>query len=455
MFPRPSEVGGSPESASTVEPPRSSATARGYRASLLDYCGDPQHSAQAVRHVEDGLVVVDHGRIVARGDAVALRPSYPNLPISDYRGRLIVPGLIDTHVHYPQTPIIASAGEHLLAWLERYAFPAEARLVDPAHAEGVANQFVTELLSHGTTTAQVLCTVFPHSVDALARVAQRFRLRMIVGKVSMDRNVPAVLRDDVARTYEESRALIERWHGRGRLLYALTPRFAASCSEAQLAALGELHRQNPTTYVQSHLAETQEEVAWARSLFSGRSSYTDIYDHYGLVTERSSFAHGIYLADEELACLRDRRAAIAFCPTSNLFLGSGLFSLQRARAAGVQVSLATDVGAGTSFSLLRTMAEAYKVLRLQSEPFGVHTALYLATRAAAQSLRLEHAIGSLEPGSEADLCVLDLEATPALARRGAYASSLEEKLFSAMVLGDERVIEATIVAGEPVHTRRS
>lgn len=424
-----------------------------YRGSLLDYTGDPTADPSAVRFVEDGLLVVNDGRVVDRGDYAALRAAHPDADLVDYRGRVILPGLIDAHVHYPQTTMIASYGEQLLTWLEQYAFPTERRFVDPAFAAEIADFFLAELLRNGTTTAVVLCTVHPQSVDLLAERALRLGLRLVLGKVCMDRNAPEYLRDTAQAAYDDSKALIERWHGTGRLSYALTPRFPPACSDAQMRAVAQLHREHPTTYVHSHLAENKAELAWVAELFPGVRSYTDVYARYDLLTERSIFAHGIHLDDADLASLAAARATIAFCPTSNLFLGSGLFPLARAKRAGVPLAIATDVGAGTSFNLLRTLSEAYKVLQLQGESLSVHAALHLATLGGAQSLGLADAIGSFEPGKEADFIVLDDGATPLLRLRSAHAASLEERLFALMMLADDRVILATYAAGRRVHAR--
>ncbi len=423
------------------------------RASLLDYADDPFESPSSVRYVADGLLVVEQGRIVACGEHAELKGRFSTLDVADYTGKLLMPGFIDAHVHYPQTTMIGAYGDQLLTWLQSYAFPTEQRFADEQHAELIADRFLAELLRNGTTSAVVLCTVHPASVSAFGRRAEALGLRMIFGKVAMDRNAPPGLTDSAETTYADNQALIERWQGRGRLAYALTPRFAPSCSGEQLSALAQLHRDYPSTYLHTHLSENLEEIQWVASLFPERASYTDVYDHYGLVTPRSIFAHGIHLQDGELRCLAEQGATIAFCPTSNLFLGSGLFPLRRVKGAGVGVAMGTDVGAGTSFSLLRTLGEAYKVLQLQGHRLPVHEALYLATRGAACTLELSDAIGSLEPGKEADFAVLDFESTPLLALRSAYAQSLEDKLFALMTLGDDRAIFATYVAGRLAHER--
>ncbi len=425
-----------------------------YRASLLDYTGDPSVDRGAVRHVDDGLLVVDGGKIVARGAAPELLPAFDGVPLVDYRGHLIVPGFIDAHIHYPQTAMIAAYGAQLLEWLENYTFPTEQRFEDEQYARASAEFFMQELFRNGTTSAVVLGTVHRQSADALASVATRAGARLILGKVLMDRHAPAALCDTAESAYDESRELIERWHGRDRLSYAITPRFAPTCSAEQLAAAARLHAEHPTTYVHTHLSENRNEIEWVHSLFPERANYTDVYDHFGLVGRRSVFAHGIHLSDGELELLARREATIAFCPTSNLFLGSGLFPYERVRAAGVSVALATDVGAGTSFSMLRTLSEAYKVLQLQGFSLSVHHGLYLATLGGAASLVLDSVIGNLEPGKEADFVVLDWDSTPLLALRSREARDFDDRLFALTMMADDRAVAHTYVAGRCAHSRK-
>lgn len=428
---------------------------RGFRGLLLDYSGDPHSDPGATRFEPDGLLVVHDGRVLDRGDYEALRSRYPDLDTVDHRGSLIVPGFVDAHVHYPQSSMLAAYGEQLLEWLQNYTYPAELRCRDPEYAAAMAKFFVQELLRNGTTTAAVLCTVHPESVDALGVVAERLNLRLIFGKVLMDRNAPPELCDTPERAYDDSKRLIERWHERGRLLYALTPRFAPTSTPAQLEVTGTLHREHPTTYVHTHLSENHDELAWVSALFPERSSYTDVYDHYGLVTARSIFAHGIHLSRGELELLSERSAAIAFCPTSNLFLGSGLFPLEQVRDAGVSIALGTDVGAGTSFSQLRTASAAYQVLQLQRQRLSAHQGFYLATLGGARAVSLDTHIGNFDPGKEADFVVLDFDATPLLARRSSESPTLEDSLFALMMLGDDRAVRATYVAGRLAHERNS
>jgi guanine deaminase len=371
------------------------------------------------------------------------------MPIEDWRDRLILPGFVDTHIHYPQTDVIASHGGQLLTWLERYTFPMERRFGDPALARETAEFFLDELLRNGTTTALVFATVHPESVEAILEAAAARHLRLAAGKVLMDRNCPAYLRDTAQSGYDQSLALIRRWHGRDRLSYAVTPRFAPTSSEAQLEAASALYRENPGVLMQTHVAENRDEVAWVKELFPSARSYLDVYHRFGLLGPRAVLAHGIYLDDQDRAQLAASGASIAFCPSSNLFAGSGLFNYGKMHAAGARVALATDVGGGTSFSMLRTMHEAYKVSQLAGEPFSPLDAFYLATLGGARSMGFESLIGSIAPGREADLVILDLEATPLMARRMARAGTLEERLFALMMLGDDRSVAATYVLGEP------
>jgi guanine deaminase len=439
----------------TLRSPLSIMTQRhAYRAHLLDYTDSPLAGSQHVRYVDDGLLVVEGGSIVAAGEHAELSRAYPDAVVRDYRGKLILPGFIDAHVHYAQTQMIASYGRQLLEWLESYVFPEEARFGDPLHATRIAAFFLRELLRNGTTSALVLGTVHPVSVDCLAQEALKLDLRLILGKVLMDRHAPEGLRDTAQSGYDESKALIGRWHQQRRLLYAITPRFAPTSSPRQLELAGALKAEFPTTYVHSHLSENKHEVAWVRELFPEQASYTEVYDRYGLLTSRSLFAHGLQLSAAELELLGARQASIAFCPTSNLFLGSGLFGLQRAREAGVKVAIGTDVGAGTSLSVLRTLSEAYKVLQLQDQSLSAHEALYLATLGGARALSLADRVGNFAPGKEADFVVHELDATPLQAMRAESARTLEERLFAFVMLGDDRNVHATYVNGKLAYQRQ-
>ncbi|MDY0962840.1 guanine deaminase [Massilia sp. CFBP9026] len=424
-----------------------------YRASLLHFRADPAFDDQAALWHEDGLLVVEDGRIKAAGDYAALAPTLPpGLEPVDYRGKVIAPGFIDTHLHYPQTDMIASPAPGLLPWLETYTFPSERRFEDPAHARATAEFFLDELLRCGTTTAVVYCTVHPQSVDAFFEASEARNLRMVAGKVLMDRNCPDFLRD-LEGDLGQSEDLINKWHKRGRSLYAITPRFAPTSTDVQLRLTGELAARYPDTFIQTHVSENKDECTWVKELFPQARSYLDVYERFGLMRPRALFGHCIWLDDEDFARMAATGSAAAVCPTSNLFLGSGLFDFERADSARALLSLGTDVGAGTSFSMLQTMNEAYKVARLKGSYLPALRMFYLATLGAARSMRLEDTIGSFQPGLEADFVVLDREATPLLARRTGHCDSLEELLFALALLGDDRTIAATYSGGRKVHQR--
>jgi guanine deaminase len=427
-------------------------TLSAHRGELLSVPVDPLHAGtDAVRHHRDGLLVVENGHVVAFGDHADLAGRYPEASVTRWPGKLIVPGFVDAHVHYPQTDRIASHGEQLLEWLDRHIFPEERRFADRAHAEAVAGVFCDELLRNGTTSALVFATVHPQSVDALFEAALARGMRIVGGKVLMDLG-PHGLADTPARGVVESEALIARWRGRGRIGYAVTPRFALTSSDAQLAAAGALVARHPAVLMHTHLAENDEEVAAVAARFPDAADYLDVYDRFGLVGPRSVFAHGIHLADRARGRMAAAGSGIVHCPTSNLFLGSGLFDLAAADAHGIPVGLGSDVGAGTSFSMLATMAEAYKVGQLLGHSLDPFRALFLATAGAARVMGLADRIGGLQPGQEADFAVLDPAATPLLARRTAGAS-LPERLFALQVLGDDRAVAATFVAGRLRHRR--
>ena len=423
------------------------------RASIMHCLADPGEEADdsTWEYFDDGLLVIDGGHIVNAGDAAALLADLPaDLPVRDFSGKLLVPGFIDCHVHFPQLDIIGSYGAQLLEWLNQYAFPEEARFADPDHAREVARAFVDEMLANGTTTALVFGTVHAHSADAVFEAAEAKGMRLIAGKVLMDSNCPAELRDDADTGYTDSKALIERWHGKGRLGYAITPRFALTSSSAQLAAAGRLASEFPDVWVHTHLAENMDEVEEIARLFPDSRSYLDVYEQHGLLRERAVFAHCLHMDAEDRRSMATAGGAAAFCPTSNLFLGSGLFDLSSMREAGIRCGLGTDVGGGTSLSLLRTASEAYKVLHLQEHALPAARALYLATLGAAEALYLDDKIGNFAPGKEADFVVLDYEGTTLTKRRIAAASTIEEKLFALITLADDRNIEATYVNGERV-----
>lgn len=444
------------------------------RADLLDFTGDPGLADRASPQVrwrpDHWLLVGADGRIV---DAVTEAPGEDWLQL-DRRGQLLMPGFIDTHVHCPQVDVIASWGTELLDWLNTYTFPAEARHADPEVARAAAALFLDALLAHGTTSAVVFPTVHVASTEALFDAALARGMRVIAGKVLMDRHAPDDLRDDVDQAERDCRALIARWHGRGRLAYAVTPRFAATSSAGQLAMAGRLVADHPGVYMQTHVAENRAEVAWIAELFPEARSYLDVYARHGLLNERAVLAHGIWLDDADRAALRDAGAQIAFCPSSNLFLGSGLFGWAQAADAGVAVSLASDVGGGTSLSMLRTLADGYKVQAMAGQRITAWALLHAATRGAAQALRLGDEVGTLAPGAQADLCLWDWAVGPVAQRRDtlarersqgrarpspppegaaqagggpALAWELHERCFAWVTLGDERNLAECWVGG--------
>jgi guanine deaminase len=420
---------------------------------VLSFCDSPRRSGDAAyRYIDDAALRIEAGRIAAVGsrrDIVATAPA--DARIDDFRGKLILPGLIDTHIHYPQTRVIASYGAQLLDWLQKYTFVEEQKFCDPQHAASVARFFLDELFRQGTTTAMVYCTVRPESVDAFFGEAERRNACMIAGKVMMDRNAPAALLDDPQRGYDESERLLNTWHGRGRLSYAITPRFAITSTQAQLEAAGALARKHPEAHVQTHLSENAAEIAMTKALFPDARDYLDVYERAGLLGPKSVFGHCLHLEPREIAALAEFRGVAAFCPTSNLFLGSGLFDEAGLDAAGVRVALATDVGAGTSYSLLQTANEAYKVLQMRRQSWPSLQAFYQLTLGNARALGLEQRIGALEVGHDADIVVLDSRATPAMAHRmDSIDGDLSEELFVISTMGDDRAVAETYVAGTPV-----
>jgi guanine deaminase len=428
-----------------------------FRGSFLDFVDDPFYcvESESVRYIPDGLLILENGKIKELGAYDTLKDQYAALPITSYAGRLIMPGFIDTHIHFPQTEIIAAYGEQLLEWLNQYVFPTEGKFNNKAYAQKIASFFLDELLKNGTTTALVFTTVFPVSTDAFFEEASCRNLRMIAGKVMMDRHAPDSLTDTAETSYQDSKALIQRWHKNGRLLYAVTPRFAITSTNEQLHLAGKLLDEFPDVYLHTHISENVNEVAWVKELFPESSGYLDAYDQAGLVRNRSVFAHGIHLTDEELKRLSEAESAIAFCPTSNLFLGSGLFRIEQAKSTEhpVKVGLGTDVGAGTSFSLLQTASEAYKVAQLRQQKLSAFQALFLATLGGARALSLEDTIGNFDPGKEADFIVLNLCSTPLMAFRNPKHTAmsldeLAELAFTLIIMGDDRAVEATYIMGE-------
>ncbi|MDX1342515.1 MAG: guanine deaminase [Reinekea sp.] len=424
---------------------------------LLDFLDDPAHAGEsAVRYVEQGALLIENGKITQRSskeEALALAAKSPDIDVVQYDNKLIIPGMIDTHVHYPQTEMIAAYGEQLLTWLTEHAFPTEKQFADKAHGSMVADVFLTELLKNGTTTALVFGTVHPQSVDAFFEVAQQKGLRMICGKVMMDRNCPDDLQDTAASGYADSKALIEKWHGVDRLSYAVTPRFAPTSTPEQLQACKKLLDEYEDVYMHTHVSENVDECAWVKELFPESKDYVGVYEDAGLLRKRSVLAHGIHFNERELCCVADNDTAIAHCPTSNLFIGSGLFNIQQMREHNIKVGMGTDVGGGSSFSLLKTYNEAYKVQQLQNNKLSAFEGLYLNTLGGARALDLEGIIGQLEVGCEADIAVLDYAGTPFMDFRLQRCKGIHEKLFALMMLGDDRSVFATYANGEKVHQR--
>ncbi|WP_062015585.1 guanine deaminase [Aureimonas sp. AU4] len=425
------------------------------RARVLTYHAHPMREGEgAHRFIEDGLVVVRDGVIERVGEASELLPTLdPALEVADHRPLLLMAGFIDPHLHMPQTQVIGSYGTQLMEWLARYTFPEESRYGDPAVSDEAARFLLAELLRNGTTTASAFCTSHPQSAESLFREADRLGMRLVAGKVMMDRNAPPALLDTPERGFEESKALIGRWHGRGRLAYAISPRFAPTSSEAQLEAAGQLAADHPDLHIQTHLSENHGEIAFVRELFPWAEDYTAVYERYGLVRPRALFGHCIHLSERERASLAGQGASAIFCPTSNLFLGSGLFDRDAALAAGLRTGLATDIGGGTSYSLLATAAEAYKALALRDQKLTGHAALYMITAGNAEALGWGDRIGQVAPGFEADLVLVDTGATPAMRRRMERAESLEEELFALVTMGDDRAVAATYLAGRLAHRR--
>jgi len=429
------------------------------RGPVLTYTGDPFKSGldHTMLYEPDAIVAMVDGLITHFGPANKILPQLPaGTEVKNYgKDALISAGFIDSHVHFPQTPMIAAYGEQLFDWLNKYTFPTEQKYADKEFARSVAKIFLRENLRNGITCGCVYCTVYPQSVDALFEEAEKLGMRLAAGKVMMDRNAPEQLLDTPKTGYDDSKALIKKWHNRGRLLYAITPRFAPTSSREQLEATGALCREHPDCFVQTHVSENREEVALVKELFPERKGYLDVYDHYSLCRPRAIFGHGIHLTDEEMRVMHRTGSAISHCPTSNFFLGSGYFNMQRAmlKERPVRVGLGTDLGAGTSFSILTTLNEAYKAAQLNGYALSACHAYYVATRGTAHAMYLEDKIGSIATGMEADIVVLDMKSSPIIEYRMQYAKDFEEALFIQMTLGDDRAVQATYVAGRLAYSR--
>ncbi len=404
----------------------------------------------AFEYSSRGGILIENGVITALGEASEIVASHPDADLHDYSRCLLLPGFVDPHVHYPQTAIIASWGERLLDWLNNYTFPEEIRFGDPAYAAGIAERYLRLVLSNGTTTVCTFCTTHPASVDAFFEVADALDLRAVAGKVCMDRNAPDELRDSAAGGSDDSRMLLEKWHGRGRLSYAITPRFALTSSRAQLEALGDLCRSYPDCLMQTHIAEQPEEVAEVARLFPDSSDYLDVYESTGLLRPNGLYGHAIYLSPRESGRLRETGAALIHCPTSNTFIGSGLFGLRERAGEGHRLGLATDTGGGSSFSMLRTMAAAYEIGQLRGSSIHPGQLVWLSTQGNAQLLNMDGCIGSLRVGNEADIVVLDLASTPAIAQRASRAEEIWEELFPTIMMGDDRAVRSVWIHGKEV-----
>jgi guanine deaminase len=423
------------------------------RGRVLTFIEEPQgiEDTASYRYLEDGAVIIENGKVI---DLLDYEPRLAvGAEVIDHRPNLIMPGLIDLHLHYVQAQVLASYAGNLLEWLDTYTFVEEQRFSEQGHAGAIATAFFDELIRHGTTTAVAYCSVHPQSVEAYFAEAERRNMLMIGGKVMMDRHAPPALCDTAQTGYDDTKALIARWHGRGRGHYAISPRFALTSTPEQLEASRALVAEHPDCFVQTHVSENDGEIAEARRLYPDAKDYVGIYEDYGLLTPRTLLGHAIHLSHRETAVLAETGAVAVFCPTSNLFLGSGLFDRERLRTAGVRIGIATDIGGGTSYSMLRTLDEGYKVLQLRGQRLTPLNSFYMATLGNARALGFDDRIGKIAPGTDADLIVLDAGATPAMALRMQTVSRLVEELFLLQTVGDDRAIRETYVAGRPAKSQ--
>ncbi len=407
--------------------------------------GDPNDAAQL-----DEAVLIRDGHIVTSGPLANLQKAAPDAKITDMGDALITAGFVDAHVHYPQTAMIASWGKRLIDWLNTYTFPEEMRFSDLAYATDIANRYFDLTLANGTTTAASYCTIHPASVDAFFTAAQSRGLRALAGKTCMDRNAPDGLCDTAQSAYDDSKLLLHKWRGVNRLSYMITPRFSPTSTPDQLSAMGALWAEHPECLMQTHLSEQTDEIAWVKSLFPQARDYLDTYEEHGLLGKGSLYGHAIYLEDRERDRLREVGASLIHCPTSNTFIGSGLFNTAARITEGQIVGLATDTGGGSSFSMLRTMAAAYEIGQLTGTALHPAQLYWLATMGSAQSLHLSDKIGNISPGIEADLIALDLGSTPAIVQRSARASDIWEALFPTIMMGDDRAIKQVWIKGNPM-----
>ena len=414
---------------------------------VLSFEGDPFLLGPEAARVNEA-VLVDGGRIKAVGNADTLRAAHRQARVTDYGKALISAGFVDAHVHYPQTAIIASWGKRLIDWLNQYTFPEEMRFADPAYAAEVASRYFDLALAHGTTSMCSYATIHPASVDAFFDQAQARGLRAFAGKTCMDRNAPEGLRDTAQSAYDDSKALLTKWHGKDRLSYVITPRFSPTSTPEQLAAMGALWREHPDCLMQTHLSEQTDEIAWVKDLFPQSRDYLDTYEAQGLLREGAVYGHAIHLTAREKARLAEAGASVVHCPTSNTFIGSGLFDMGLAQS--LRVGLATDTGGGSSFSMLRTMAAAYEVAQLRGQALHPSQLWWLATQGSARALRAEHQIGNIAVGHEADLVVVNLASTPAIEQATRRAEDIWQALFPTIMLGDDRAVQAVWISGSLV-----
>ncbi|MCU0900077.1 MAG: guanine deaminase [Cypionkella sp.] len=417
---------------------------------VLRFTADPFAEGPEAARLDEALVI-DQGKIIAVGAADALRRSHPEAQVTDYGDHLISAGFIDAHVHYPQTAIIASWGKRLIDWLNSYTFPEEMRFSNFSYAQDVADRYFDLTVSHGTTSVCSYATIHPESVDAFFTAAARRGQRVWAGKTCMDRNAPEGLRDTAQSAYDDSKALLAKWHGAGRASYVITPRFSPTSTEDQLSAMGALWAENPSCLMQTHLSEQTDEIAWVQSLFPTARDYLDTYERHGLLGKGALFGHAIWLEDREKARILETDASLIHCPTSNTFIGSGLFDMGGLKAAGHRIGLATDTGGGSSFSMLRTMAAAYEVAQLRGRALHPSELWWLATAGSARALHADHQIGTIATGMEADLVVVNLASTPAIEQATRRADDIWQALFPTIMMGDDRAIRATYVAGACVH----
>ena len=416
----------------------------------LSFDGDPLTGdwSDATHHDSAGGVLIVGERIAAVGNGARLRAENPDAAVTDYGDALITAGFVDAHMHYPQTGIIASWGKQLIDWLNTYTFPEEARFGDAGYAAEVAGRTLDLALAHGTTTLTSFCTIHPESVDAIFAAAAERRMAVVAGKTCMDRNAPDNLRDTAQSAYDDSKALLQKWHGVGRASYAITPRFSPTSTPDQLAALGALWAEHPDCLMQTHLSEQLPEIAWVRDLFPQARDYLDTYEAFGLLGKNGLYGHAIHLEEREVARLAEVGAAVVHCPTSNTFIGSGLCDVMGLAKAGIAVGLATDTGGGSSFSMLRTMAAAYEIGQLRGVALHPAQLMWLATEGSAGALKMGGAIGHLGAGAMADITVLDLASTPAIAQRSAKADDIWDALFPTIMMGDDRAVRDVWVAGQ-------